>query len=515
MRNIPTRRGVITLVLVSLLVLLSWEYWKRQEDTTTSSEQARTTFGEPVSDPNESLRKTVQTVPGEFVRNKLSEAKRKNTAESTRVEILIVDEDTRSPIRAATLTVLNLKTRAVESSHASDGLGRVLLNLEFGEYRVTARHPEYAKAGGSPRFGANSLTPTIRRTIALPRKTQATGIVRNQHGQGVEEASVLFKHMTRRKAEGTLFRTKTGPGGWFEAGIPRGTYKLHVSKPLHEPNLEEGILIPRTEPIQITLAEETGLVSLSGEVVDGSGRPVTGATLVVKPRAMPRRQTSTDDDGYFGMMIPAGKARMFVNASGYTSHQEQLRLTGDLTRNITLSKCDTFAVRVYDPSGRQVKDAAVAGRSLDGDPVLHDSPGDGLEASGEDKQYYATTYPVRIYASAFHLGSGFSEAVVVQEYQPDVEIHLSGRGELVGRVVDKEGRPVRDFRISLSDKETAQGGSRKILSEHGQFSFSHIPAGTYSLTVAGHGDNWFHRVYPDVAIRDGTPTVLELVLSER
>ena len=249
-RNVTTRRRVITLALVSLLVLLSLEYRNRHDKTTNSSENAGTTLGEPVSAPNESPRKTVHTVPERLVGNRLGEAKRTNTAESSRVEILILDEDTRYPIPAATLTVLNLQTRAVESSHASNGSGRVLLNLEFGEYRVTARHPEYAKAGGSRRFRADSLAPTIRRTIVLPLKTQATGIVRNQHGQGVEEASVLFKHMTRRKAEGTLFRTKTGQGGWFEVGIPRGTYKLHVSKPLYKPVLEEGILVPRTEPIQ-------------------------------------------------------------------------------------------------------------------------------------------------------------------------------------------------------------------------------------------------------------------------
>ena len=91
----------------------------------------------------------------------------------------------------------------------------------------------------------------------------------------MEEASVLFKHLTRGRGEGSLFRAKTGKGGWFEVGIPRGNYKLHVSKPLYKPVLEEGIPIPRTEPIQITLAEETGLVRLSGKVVDGSGRPVS------------------------------------------------------------------------------------------------------------------------------------------------------------------------------------------------------------------------------------------------
>ena len=83
---------MITLVIVSLLVLLSLEYWKRQEKTTTPAEQARTTFAEPVSDPNESSRKTAQTVPGGFPRDRLSEAKRKNTAESTRVEIQILDD---------------------------------------------------------------------------------------------------------------------------------------------------------------------------------------------------------------------------------------------------------------------------------------------------------------------------------------------------------------------------------------------------------------------------------------
>ncbi len=516
MRNITTRRRVITLVFISLLVLLSLEYRKRQERTTISSGKARTTFGEPVSDPNESPRKIVQTVPGGVRRDRLSEAKRKNTAESTHVEILILDEDTRSPIPSASLTVLDLQTRSVESSHVSDRRGRVLLNLEFSEYRVTARHPEYAKhAGRSPRFRADSLTPTIRRTITLAREAHVTGIVRNQYSQGVEEASVLFKHMTRGKTEGTLFRTKTGQGGWFEVGIPRGTYKLHVSKLLHTPILEEGILIPRTEPIQVTLAEETGLVRLSGKVVDGSGRPVISATLVVKPRAMPRRETSTDANGYFGLMIPTGKTRMFVEALGYTSHQERLKLTGDMTRNITLSKREIFTVRVYDSSGRQVKDAAVEGRSLEDDSlVLFDSPGDDLEASGEDKQYYATRYPVRISATAFHLGLGFSEAKVVQEYQPYVELHLSGRGELLGRVVDNDGRPVQDFTISLRDEETVQGSST-ILSEHGQFAFRQIPAGTYSLTVAGGGDSWFHRVFPDVTIRDDIPTVLELVLSER
>ena len=85
------------------------------------------------------------------------------------------------------------------------------------------------------------------------------------------------------------------------------------------------------------------------------------------------------------------------------------------------------------------------------------------------------------------------------------------QGEVLGRVVDEAGEPVRQFLLRLKGGDNGDlGGSKRVLSEQGRFALKNIPAGTYSLTVS-----WDLTTSPltrDIVVRESTPTVVELSL---
>src|SRR4051812_29762650 len=63
---------------------------------------------------------------------------------------------------------------------------------------------------------------------------------------------------------------------------------------------------------------------ISGTVHDGSGRPVSGAVVVLRPASGGERQTATAADGRFTITSPGGAVVLLVRAGGFAESRQTL-----------------------------------------------------------------------------------------------------------------------------------------------------------------------------------------------
>jgi protocatechuate 3,4-dioxygenase beta subunit len=92
----------------------------------------------------------------------------------------------------------------------------------------------------------------------------------------------------------------------------------------------------------------------------------------------------------------------------------------------------------------------------------------------------------------------------------DVVIRLAGGGDILGQVVDPDGRPVPDARVRLAAKGTR--GVRRALSDRGGvFSFTGVAPGPVTLMVSALGYDELRRT--DVSVIAGEEIEVRLVLA--
>ena len=98
-----------------------------------------------------------------------------------------------------------------------------------------------------------------------------------------------------------------------------------------------------------------GLVK--GVVIDSSGEPVIGATVVQKDNR--RNATVTDIDGNFSLKMPNGKGTILVTYVGMK--EKEVRVSSDKVNRVTLEDDDTQLEEVVVVGYGQQKKASVVG----------------------------------------------------------------------------------------------------------------------------------------------------------
>ena len=428
----------------------------------------------------------------------------------TRLEILVVDEETQTPLPEARVQVTQVWSRSKELSGQTGPDGRASFELDRGQYRVWADHPEYVPNNvGFAAEGSES-----QRTIVLipkdPPGSLVTGSVHDEAGRGVPGAlvslSIPFEvdndppssskgfpnapiqvrnwHLRRMGMPG---HAETDQTGTFSLEVPEGTYDLFVISLPHQ-LYKDVVQVPTPGPLEIVLAEWDELVRLSGRVSDGEGLPLDGASvnLGVSTKSEPvgRAGSTTDSGGYFEFVSPPGVASLRIEFKEHKTYRQTHEVTQDTEIFPVLKKYKkyrSFTVQVYDGKGRIVADPFVIGTALEsGKGVVSPLTGDP-GGSKQTQTYHATEYPFRIYATALHLGRGITEAKVIRSYQANIDLRVKGGGRIEGNVADSDGNPVRDFTIVLR-KDGFDLGIFRSFSQEGRFSLEGIPPGLYSLS---------------------------------
>ena len=428
----------------------------------------------------------------------------------TRLEIVVIDEETKAPLSEASVQVTQVWSRSKELSGQTGPDGRAYFELDRGQYRVWANHPAYipdnigfAAEGSESRF-------TIVLTPRDPPGSLVTGSVRDRAGRGVPGALVSLdiphemhnvrpsdptepatapiqirnRHLRRMGIPGHV---ETDQIGGFSLEIPKGTYRLYVFSISHEP-YEDDVQVPTSGPLEVVVTELDELVRLSGRVSDGEGYPLSGARvdLGVKAKSGPigLADSTTGPDGYFEFVLPPGVATLEVKIKGHKTYWQTHEVSQDTEIFPVLEKYKkyrSFTVRVYDSKGQIVADPFVIGTALESGKGVVSPVAGNIAKSKPPQTYHASEYPFRIYATALHLGSGITEAKVIHSYQANIDLRIRGGGRIEGNVADTDGNPVRDFTIVLR-KDGFDLGIFRSFSQEGRFTLEEIPPGLYSLS---------------------------------
>ena len=509
----PARRILLLATVVILVFLLFRIDHQNQEPVPTSDSrsggQARISKdgrGPLPWLPNGSGNGTARGVPPIRTSKRSGEW----TDAPTRLEILVVDEETQSPLPEASVQVRQVWSRSKEFSGLTGSDGRAYFELDRGQYWVWANHPAYVPDHvGFAAEGSESRC-TVVLTPRNPPGLLVTGSVRDSAGRGVPGAHVSLDIPRGRgnvrssdptksptapvqirnrylRRMGIPSHSETDQAGSFSLEIPEGTYRLSVHSISHEP-FEDDVQVPTSAPLEIVVTELEELVRLSGRVSDEDGHSLSGAyvDLAVKDNSgrMGFADSTTGVDGFFEFILPPGAVTLDVKIKGHKTYWQTHEVTQDTEIFPVLEKFKKyrrFTVRVFDSKGQAVADPFVIGTALESGKGVVSPVTRKIDRSESTQTYQASEYPFRIYATALHVGLGITEAKVIRSYQPNIVLRVKGGGRIEGNVADTDGNPVRDFTIVLR-KDGFDLGIFRSFSQEGRFSLEGIPPGLYSLS---------------------------------
>ena len=470
----------------------------------------------------------------------------------TRLEILVVDEETQAPLPDASVQVVRVWSQSNESSGVTGPDGRASFELDAGQYWLWANHPEYIpKRVGLAADGSES-----QRTIGLmakdPPGSLVTGSVHDQAGRAVPGALVSLDipfvmgnhtpsdpleppiapiqvrnwHARKMRLPGYVQTDETGA---FSLEVPEGNYQLHVLSLPHD-LYEDTVQVPTPGPLEIVLTELGNLVRLSGRVSNEDGIPLSGASvnlsISTKSEALGFADATTGSDGFFEFVSPPGIAGLEIKFKEHETYRKTHEMTQDTEIFPVLKKYEkyrSFTVKVYDSKGRIVEDPFVIGTALESGKGVVSPVAGNIARSKQPHTYQAAEYPFRIYATALHVGLGITEAKVIRSYQANIDLRVRSGGRIEGNVADSDGNPVRDFTIVLR-KDGFDLGIFRSFSQEGRFNLEGIPPGLYSLSFhsrpepdwtkeAGKVDQELATVRPKlVMIQNNRTSFLDVVL---
>lgn len=384
---------------------------------------------------------------------------------------------------------------------------------------------EVKAEGWAPSF-AERVVASPGRSIHVPvflrRAGSLSGCVVDREGEprvGIEvrlqSSTVAITAVPTRRAATTDEQGRFG----FD-GVSPGSYALHLAGPGFFQRSVEELTVAAGEWIRdVRLAVGAGLC-IAGEVVDGEGEPVAGATValarslvmsqlseMVTDTLMDAR-TRCDDAGRFLFCgLREGSYDLTVEAEGFAPTKVPRIVAGaegiavgigrgGSIRGTVRSARDGAPVAAVSISIREASDAASDRTLFD---LAADLPSERTATSDVEGNFAIDTLPAGAYDLEFEApghGRGKVPGLVVQEGASveGVEVILPLEASLSGRVIDAAtGRPIEG--VAIAEKEPGFAGRfHEILGKptvftdaEGRFRFGGLAAGTVHL-AASHPD---------------------------
>lgn len=308
----------------------------------------------------------------------------------------------------------------------------------------------------------------------------------------------------------------SGPGRFYVIASARGHVEIRPKWMPRTSGPGPWKVVPEYEterPVDLTLRLKRG-PTLVGTVTDEDGRPISGARLVLTlsgadwvetPQSFTVESLSwpddtvSDDQGHWEMLsVPfEAKATSSHSDGGFVitvDHDRYMPLIvtavermpakdGVITLSSTMRAGRSVEGRVVDSNGQPVPDATleVLGLQRPGDPgartyfksVRSGKDGrftiDGLD----DRTWMAT-------ATAAGRGPSNSLKFTLRSRTP-LELRLLPGVELSGRLLDEDGRPMKNTAVFMYNDERVAPHLDTRTGDDGRFRFPMLAAGTYTL----------------------------------
>jgi len=357
-----------------------------------------------------------------------------------------------------------------------------------------------------------ALTPAGRIdgvVLRMPRTARVSGRVSTSSGAAVDGASVelVFRPTTPQwgQREWTIARVPVVEGGRYEAEFvdKEGGFHVRASAPgfasadSPQTTIETG---RATYQADVVLAPSQ---SLEGRVVSSAdgNTPVVGARIALlsadwdEQRNGRRRQTlaaTTDDDGRFRVLdVSAGDATIDVDAEGFVHAATPVKIPGLPGLLLKVDPSFEIAGVVKLPGGAtaaDVWDGGVVsgiwvGLRLERDHGINEAK---YVAVGVDGLFRATglargTYTVSVSVRGGTVSVRPFETRGVPAGKTDVELVLNAAGEISGRILAPDGRPLGGCSVQAFSETGDPYTPSDTTKDDGTFAIRGITAGTYRL----------------------------------
>ncbi|UUZ84660.1 carboxypeptidase-like regulatory domain-containing protein [Paenibacillus sp. P26] len=239
-----------------------------------------------------------------------------------------------NPVSGATVSASN------SGSVSTDASGKYTLKLPAGTYAYVQ-----VNASGYANYSQSNIQVTAGNTTTLSFSYGAiSGTVTDGNGNPVSGAMVYTNSTSQT----------TNAGGSYTLNVPAGTYSVTI-------NSKPGYGSYTQKDIQVTAGNTTtthfSYGAISGTVTNGSGNPVSGATVYANGS---NGSVTTDASGKYTLHVPAGTYD-FVQAyaSGYANYnQNSIEVTAGNATAVHF-RYGAISGTVTDASGNPVSDATV------------------------------------------------------------------------------------------------------------------------------------------------------------
>ncbi|WP_164000907.1 carboxypeptidase regulatory-like domain-containing protein [Pyxidicoccus caerfyrddinensis] len=214
-----------------------------------------------------------------------------------------------------------------------------------GLYELHAHHSEWG--GGQLKVTA----PASGVQLALEPRA-ALEVTVSSAGRRVEGADVVLWV----EQEG-IFRSdrSSGSDGMVPMrGMPAGTYWMVASHPDYLPSDRKQVTLEDGQTLKLEVELKPG-APLSGDVVDGQGAPVEGATLVVVPRGSEPVQSDARGHFEFRSLRPDRGYRLEARHPSYDQVERAEGKAGGPPVRVVLKRRDVFRGRVVGSDGAPVR----------------------------------------------------------------------------------------------------------------------------------------------------------------
>ncbi|MBX7098105.1 MAG: carboxypeptidase regulatory-like domain-containing protein [Myxococcaceae bacterium] len=349
-----------------------------------------------------------------------------------------------------------LITPTGDSVHA-DAEGRFVAVVPSpGQYGLHAHHSDW---------GGGELTVSAPKSgveLQLEPKAGARVVV-SADGKRIEGASVSM--FIDREGSFRNDRTSGADGVVLMRGLPPGKYTLIASHPEFLPAERQVVTINDGQLLEVTAELRAG-AAVSGQVVDTSGVPVTGASVSVTPRGA--EPAVTDADGKFSLspLRPKGIYALRVVGRGLEQPERTTAVAGGEPVKIVVRRQPIFRGRVVS-DGKPVRHFRIDEHEVESSDGRFELP---LPAT-EDRVIFTVEAP------------GYEPLVVDRPRVPDLgDLVLRAAPKLVGVVKDEQGAPVADAVVGCDVCEQQTRSS-----EDGRFTLAKPPFVSEFTVVARKG----------------------------
>jgi beta-lactamase regulating signal transducer with metallopeptidase domain len=353
-----------------------------------------------------------------------------------------------------------------------------------------------------------------------------------------------------------LFVACDGNGrfAYDDAAPPDQPTRLTAGAPGYEEDEREGLLTPPGgKPLELHFrlrvkaggqpgapaAEEEKRRMVSGVVRGPDRKPVAG--VVVRWGYQPfvgAIQASTDEAGRFRLTVPDQAQILAVLPHDFAPQFPRVAAGGDQAVEIALEEGRTARGRVSDDTGKPIKDVQVIAVTGSPDPAIGNPFWLSEAAAYTDAEGKFVVKGVPEQARFDFLKPGLSDLRNnnLDLAGGDNAVTMLYGGAVSGRVLDRQGKPIRSFRVLVGfprDRRTGDqtsgffagfsGIGVHFTSDDGSFVLTGVGAGSvYRITAiaVGHGEAVADRVHAvpvnrlgmtqPVTLRAGPPAALQV-----